>query len=581
MAFYLVGSAVIVLAGILAYVLARSRSKLTESIREKTNALREELATRQEAETQLRRQYALLHAVTEGTSDSVFVKDREGKYLMMNSAGAAYLGRSVEAILGKTDADLFSAEAAAASQANDRLVVESGQLYLFEELGDATGSTRTYQSTKAPWRDSDGRIIGVIGISRDVTEVRKAERQLRQNEATIRGVFAAAPVGIGILQERVIQVVNRWWCDRFGYAEKELIGRSTRILYDDDAEFNRVGQSLYDGLHGTGVATVESRMRSRDGTLRDVVLSAAPLVSHDPSAGTVAIIHDITERKRAEAAVRELNASLERRVTERTHELAISRDRAEAADRVKSAFLATMSHELRTPLNSIIGFTGILLQGLAGGLNPEQTRQLEMVRDSARHLLALINDVLDISKIEADQLQIQREPMAVEPSAAKVAAIVRPLADRKGLVLHVSVAPDIGSISSDPRRVEQILLNLLNNAVKFTERGEVSFRVWRETNREPNSGTEPKTRSTAPFPLTASTVVRFEVRDTGIGIKSEHIPTLFQPFRQIDSGLTRQHEGTGLGLAICRRLADLLDGEITVQSEWNRGSVFTFTVPAN
>ncbi|HVT73072.1 MAG TPA: PAS domain-containing protein [Lacunisphaera sp.] len=529
----------------------------------------------------MRRHYALLRAVTEGTSDSVFVKDQDGRYLMMNTAGAGYLGRPVEAILGRTDAELFSPKAAASLQANDRQVIESGQVQLFEEQGDATGAARFYQSTKAPWRDSDGRIIGVIGISRDVTELKRAERQLRQNEATIRGVFAAAPVGIGILQDRVIQVVNRWWCDRFGYAENELIGRTTRILYADDAEFERVGRCLYSGLHESGVATVESRMRSRDGTLRDVVLSAAPLSSHDPSAGTIAIIHDITARKRAEADVRELNASLERRVAERTHELAISRDRAEAADRVKSAFLATMSHELRTPLNSIIGFTGILLQGLAGGLNPEQTRQLEMVRDSARHLLALINDVLDISKIEADQLQIQREPMAVGDSAAKVAALVRPLADRKGLALHVDVAPDVGAITSDPRRVEQILLNLLNNAVKFTERGEVGFRVWRESNRGDGAAAGPQSRSTAPFPLTAATVVRCEVRDTGIGIKPEHIPTLFQPFRQIDSGLTRLHEGTGLGLAICRRLADLLHGEITVHSEWNRGSVFTLTLPVD
>ena len=248
-------------------------------------------------------------------------------------------------------------------------------------------------------------------------------------------------------------------------------------------------------------------------------------------------------------------------------ELGLAKEAAEAADRLKSAFLATMSHELRTPLNSIIGFTGIVLQGLAGPLNDEQAKQLGMVRDSSRHLLALINDVLDISKIEAGELGVAKTPFDLAASIRKVSGIVVPLAEGKGLSLDVTVAPDVGELVSDARRVEQILLNLLGNAIKFTESGGVTLEVsllagWQ---------TEPA--------QAAGTAVRMRITDTGIGIKPEDMAMLFKPFRQVDSVLSRKHEGTGLGLAICRRLAELMGGKIDAESVWQQGSVFSVTLP--
>jgi signal transduction histidine kinase len=263
-------------------------------------------------------------------------------------------------------------------------------------------------------------------------------------------------------------------------------------------------------------------------------------------------------RERLSVSMQDLNAvnlNLERIVEARTLELRAAKDAAESADRLKSAFLATMSHELRTPLNSIIGFTGVLLQELAGPLNPEQKKQMGMVRGSASHLLELINDVLDLSRIEAGQLQVAREPLDLGSIARKAVQTVQPLASRKGLQLACEAQEHL-TITSDGRRVQQILMNLLSNAIKFTEAGEVRLRVE-----------------------CLADAVRIQVSDTGIGIAPGDLGRLFRPFSQIDSGLTRKYEGTGLGLSICRRLCDLLGGTIEAASAPGQGSCFTVTLP--
>jgi PAS domain S-box-containing protein len=262
------------------------------------------------------------------------------------------------------------------------------------------------------------------------------------------------------------------------------------------------------------------------------------------------------ERAAAIAALERSQLELEERVRLRTAELMEAKDAAESADHLKSAFLATMSHELRTPLNSIIGFTGIVLQRMAGPLTAEQSKQLGIVKVSAQHLLSLINDVLDISKIEAGQLEIQCGFFSMPQAIAKTVAAISPLAQKRGLALHTEISPEVDQIYSDQRRVEQILFNLIGNAVKFTDEGSVTIRCR----------------------LDGQQVIT-DIVDTGIGISPADQQSIFDPFRQADTGLARKREGTGLGLSICKRLVELLKGKIAMQSAPGEGSTFTLQLP--
>ena len=265
---------------------------------------------------------------------------------------------------------------------------------------------------------------------------------------------------------------------------------------------------------------------------------------------------DITVLKQAQMDLREARDHLEERVAERTRELEIARDEAERADRVKTAFLSTVSHELRTPLNSILGFTDVVLDGLSGPLNDVQHRQLAIVRDSSVHLRSLIEDVLDISRIEAGQLGLEIGEFDLADLLRRRVASFEPEAARKKLVLQAQLEVALALVRSDERRVGQILNNLLSNAVKFTTAGSVELIAAVRGSR-----------------------VRIDVRDTGPGIAPEDLDKLFKPFSQVTRPGGRLHEGTGLGLAISRQLARALGGDVTVVSEPGRGSTFTLELP--
>src|SRR5688572_18782317 len=245
---------------------------------------------------------------------------------------------------------------------------------------------------------------------------------------------------------------------------------------------------------------------------------------------------------------------------ERTHQLELARDAAEAANSSKSQFLANMSHELRTPLNAIIGYSDLLIEEAEELEAQDLVPDLDKIRSSGKHLLGLINDVLDLSKIEAGKMEMSLETFEVRDVLTAVTAMVRPLVEKNGNVLEVSIDEDIGTMHADLTRVRQILLNLLGNASKFTSKGTVSLTVTREDSKEREW-------------------IVFAVRDTGIGMTPEQLSRLFQPFMQADPSTTRKYGGTGLGLSISHRLSRLMNGTISVVSEPGMGSIFTVRLP--
>ncbi|MBI5895358.1 MAG: PAS domain S-box protein [Desulfobacterales bacterium] len=270
-----------------------------------------------------------------------------------------------------------------------------------------------------------------------------------------------------------ITFLNEFGQRFFGYTQEEILGRHVMGTIVPETESDgRDLRSLMDQIRADPAAfeqNINENMR-RDGERVWIAwTNKVYFDEHGRIEGVLSIGSDITARKQAEEELRRLNTELEQRVIRRTADLAQAMERAQAADGLKSAFLATMSHELRTPLNSIIGFTGILLQGLAGPLNEEQQKQMRMVQNSSRHLLALINDVLDISKIEAGQLTLALTAFDLRASIEKSVQVVLPMADKKGIAVNLEVAADVAQVTADQRRLEQVMLNLLNNALSKHE----------------------------------------------------------------------------------------------------------------
>lgn len=505
-----------------------------------------------------------------------WVSDESGRHLWMNRAWGAAFGRDREHFVGHKAEELVPADVAARIKASDaEVLATNAPKYIPEDRTSYGGEERWWSTVKFPFRNALGeRYIG--GVAIDITARKRVERELAALRARLEVVVENLQEGLIITDPEASFV-------HWNPAALRIIGYDDPYRARDDIrEFSK----LFDLATVAGVPLAPedwplARVR-RGEVLRDFEVrarrkgeskerrlsySGSCVTLEDGSCLAFVTLTDVTQRRQQEQQLRDMNIGLEARVEARTRELRAAMQRAESADRIKSAFLATVSHELRTPLNSIIGFTGILLQQLAGPLNEEQRRQLEMVRGSAQHLLALINDVLDISKIEAGQLEVQAETFDLAPLLERLMEVMRPQAERKGLALRLDASAAPAGLHTDRRRIEQVLLNLLSNAVKFTERGQVTLLADTlvDYRRSPES---------APVPA-----VRVLVRDSGIGIAERDLAELFQPFRQVDSGLSRQHEGTGLGLSISRRLCELLGGEISVVSEPGVGSTFTVTIP--
>ncbi|MCK6555162.1 ATP-binding protein [Candidatus Binatia bacterium] len=392
-----------------------------------------------------------------------------------------------------------------------------------------------------------------------------AEARLRDSEERFRSAFDNAPIGVALLSPtgKFLQV-NRSLCSLLGYAPDELLGKSVnQITHRDDIDQDRLQQQQM--LAGE-IAHCRMEERYIDNAGEPVwVLRSVSLVrdANEVPMHFIVQVEDIGQRKAAEA------------------EMQRAKEAAEAASRAKGDFLATMSHELRTPMNGIIGMAGLLLDT---EMNSEQHEYAETVRDSAEALLTIVNDILDFSKIEAGRIELEHVDFDLRSTVDDVIDLLAGQARGKGLRLSASAAQGIPAlVRGDPGRVRQILLNLIGNAVKFTNSGSVSVEVG--VNPAASDRERPATKDDQPPPAgdtprpAAGVAIRFTVRDTGIGISPEAQQRLFQSFSQADASTTRKYGGTGLGLAISRRLAELMGGSVGVDSVVGKGSTFWFTVP--
>jgi len=383
-----------------------------------------------------------------------------------------------------------------------------------------------------------------IEVRRRELERARAEAALRQSELEFRTVFEAANDAIVIsdLEGRILEI-NEVACRRLGYGREELLGMNANDIDGSPPESRVVDRGLFHMMAGQ---VFEATSRRKDGSPVPVEINARGFEFKGAPA-ILGVARDITERKRAEAETALRAAELDRARTE-----------AEAANRAKSEFVTHMSHEMRTPLNGVIGMTGLLLDA---GLTGEQREHAEIVRDCAEDLLSMINSILDLSKIEAGRVQLECSAFDLVECLTEIGEIMAPQAAAKGLSYSFEGSAAPGWVYGDAGRLRQIVLLLVGNAIKFTERGSVELRL---------AGGEPD----SPQP-----VWRISVRDTGIGIPQEKLPLLFGKFAQVDSSLVRKYEGAGLGLAISQELAQLMGGAIAVASDPGRGSEFTLTVP--
>jgi protein-histidine pros-kinase len=473
--------------------------------------------------------------------DSVLVVDGTGRIVVANLEAAKSFGYEPGELAGCRFERLLPERFRAGHERDRAQCLEERHTRRVGPGGELQGKRKDdtefpVEISLSPLLTADGTLV--LSTIRDVSGTRQSERKFES-------LLESAPDAMVIVtREGSISLANSQAEGLFGYRRNELLGQPVEMLLPAAFRSRHVGhrQRFFDDPHARPMGVgLELYGQRADGSAFPVEISLSPLETEE---GTLvsAAIRDITERKRFEQALQEKNEQLEQ------------------ANKAKDFFLATMSHELRTPLNAIIGFTGTLLMRLPGPLTPEQEKQLRTVQSSGRHLLALINDLLDVAKVDAGKVELNFEPTSCLEVINEVAATLRPQAERKGLEFQVAIPDTDILFRTDRRALQQIVLNLTTNAIKFTETGCVRLEL--ETH---GSGDARQ--------------LRVGVTDTGIGIRTTELADLFRAFSRLDGARRRDNEGTGLGLHLSQKLARLLGGQITVHSVFGEGSEFTLELP--
>jgi PAS domain S-box-containing protein len=498
-----------------------------------------------------------MHSLLADTDERIFFKDREGRFLLVSAGVLATYGQQckLEDLIGTKDSDFFTGPHAEAALADEQRVMETGEPMLakveretFHDRPDAWAHT-----TKRPLRDDDGNVIGTWGIARDITAQIEAERalsksrdHLQASERMDRVLFEQNPQPTFIYDRSTLRfvAVNDAAREIYGYTREELLTLAiTDLMPAEDVTEYLTSLQPASGNTGLGFRSAQARRhRKKDGTIVDVEVTSND-VSIDGRACRIASTQDVTERNRAAA------------------ELVVARDEAVEASNTKSAFLANISHEIRTPMNGVLGMAELLLDS---DLDEDQRALAGQITSSGELMVALINDILDISKIEAGQVEMEVADFPLREMIERLCAVSRLQAEAKGLKFDLEIDDEVPQEArGDGRRLRQVLLNLVANAVKFTSTGTVAVVV--------HASTPPRS--------TADVVVRVEVTDTGIGIDPTALDRMFEPFTQADASTTRNYGGTGLGLAIARELIELMGGTVGANSNPGTGSTFWIELP--
>jgi PAS domain S-box-containing protein len=404
--------------------------------------------------------------------------------------------------------------------------------------------THVQRRTNGRWiqvnerKTADG---GTVATYTDITELKQAEQAIQESEQRLRVIAEAAPMAVLIVtfDDGIVRYANRRFCEMFGFDASSVLGLQARTLYADPQHRERFIGALSEHGHVEGM----EMLFKRSGGEEFWALMASQSIEFEGCRAMITGLADISDRKRME---RELHKAI---------------SATEQATRAKSDFLANMSHELRTPLNAIIGYSEMLFEDAQSAGRESETADLRKIQDAGKHLLGLIDNILDLSKIEAGKMTLYLETFELRPMIDSVAGTIAALAKKNGNALVVRCPDDGGTIHSDLTKVRQTLFNLLSNACKFTRNGTITLTALRDTNE-------------------AGDGIVFEVSDTGIGMTPDQQAKVFEAFTQADDSTTRTYGGTGLGLAITKSFCRLMGGDVTLTSEAGKGTTFTVRLPA-
>ena len=515
-----------------------------------------DVSARRQAEIALRASIERYEAVTQAANDGIINTNSKGLIVAWNHAAERIFGYSAQEAIGRSIAQLFATHEQERHRELMKAVLDgelsgsqAGNVELVALRKD--GSTFEVDVSLSRWQVADG--IYFTHAVRDLSQRKKADQSLR----VLSEVVSQCPISVVVTDtEARIEYVNEAFEHHSGYTSAEVIGHNPRMLKSGKTSAETYAD-LWNALRRGEAWKGEFSNRRKDGSLYTEAAVVAPIRQDDGSiTHYVAIQEDITEKKKLNAELESYRNHLEEVVSKRTSQLAEARIQAEAANIAKSSFLANMSHEIRTPMNAIVGLTHLLRNSEA---TPRQIDRLDKIENSAAHLLSIINNILDLSKIEAGKMVLEDTDFALATVFESVRTMIVDQARQKRLQVIIDLDSVPSWLRGDATRLRQALLNYAINAVKYTENGQITLRAKLLEEKDD------------------SLLVRFESVDTGIGINPEKLPNLFRAFEQADASNTRKYGGTGLGLAITQRLAQLMGGEVGVESVRHCGSTFWFT----